>query len=154
MKQLLALSSITALALFINWFERTPKGIRNNNPLNIRGSNAFKWQGEIDRDYQDFVIFDSPDSGFRAAGRTLKTYRDKHGLNTIHGIVGRWAPPNENNTESYINSVSKKTGIEKNTVIETEQQYAKIVAAMAYHENGQNPFELGFIQTNVARGLA
>ena len=40
-----------------------------------------------------------------------RTYYGKYGLKTIRGIVSRWAPPKENNTEAYIRHVSDYTGI-------------------------------------------
>jgi len=152
-KKLYLLALPTIIALFVSWYTRTPKGIRNNNPLNIRGNDNFKWQGEIDRDFDGFVIFDTPENGFRAAGRVLRTYRDKHNLRTIYDIVNRWAPPNENDTTAYINSMVQKTGIGANTELEDVEQYAALVAAMTHHENGQNPFEITFIKLNVERGL-
>ena len=104
-----------------------PRGIRNNNPLNIRKS-ADKWQGKAGDDGA-FVIFDTPENGIRAAGRLLKTYRDKHGLNTIRGIVNRWAPPNENNTEAYIAFVEQKTGFFRDLTLNASD-YPAVIAAM------------------------
>lgn len=82
-----------------------PRGIRNNNPLNIRrGSN---WVG-LSKHQTDpaFCQFDSITYGLRAGLIIIRTYMTKYKLTTIHTIVSRWAPPKENNTDAYVKSVS------------------------------------------------
>ena len=104
-----------------------PRGIRNNNPLNIRRSKD-KWQGQINpsgngnvngngnnsspKGDAEFVQFYTMEYGWRAAFVILcRTYYGKYGLKTIRDIVSRWAPAKENNTEAYIRHVSDYTGI-------------------------------------------
>ena len=93
-----------------------PRGYRKNNPLNIRNSNE-KWAGEI-RPSQDpaFKQFKSMGYGFRAALKLIRNYIGK-GHNTIEKIISRWAPANENNTDSYIAHVSQRTGIPATEII-------------------------------------
>lgn len=84
------------------------RGMRNNNPLNIRRG-ANKWLGEVDsirgvRD-ADFCQFSSLAYGYRAAIRIFFTYQSKYRCKTIREIITRWAPPIENNTRAYINRV-------------------------------------------------
>ena len=86
------------------------RGIRNNNPGNIR--HGIDWDG-LDKDQskdEEFSQFSTPEYGIRAMFKILKTYNDKYNLNTIEGIINRWAPPIENDTEAYINFVSSKVG--------------------------------------------
>lgn len=100
--------------------ERTeaPRNVRNNNPGNIRHGDD--WIGMADEQQDDeFITFDSPEFGVRAAGRVLQTYRTKHNLNTVKGIINRWAPPNENDTENYINNVVEWTGFSPDQKIDT-----------------------------------
>ena len=82
-----------------------PRGIRNNNPLNIRrGSN---WIGLSNtQNDPSFCQFDSMTYGLRAGLIIIRTYMTKYKLTTIHSIVSRWAPPKENNTDAYVKSVS------------------------------------------------
>ena len=89
-----------------------PRGIRNNNPLNIRRSGD-KWQGlKTLQEDREFFQFETIELGWRAAFVILcKTYYGKYKLRTIRGIVTRWAPPKENNTPAYIRHVSDYTGI-------------------------------------------
>ena len=89
-----------------------PRGIRNHNPLNIRRSKD-QWKGmaEVQTD-RAFVQFKSLEYGWRAAFYLLtRTYYHKYRLYTIRTIIRRWAPASENNTEAYIQNVSKLTGI-------------------------------------------
>lgn len=117
-----------------------PRGYRNNNPLNIRQSSE-KWAGEI-RPSQDaaFKQFKSMGYGFRAALKLLRNYIGK-GHNTIEKIISRWAPANENHTDSYIAHVSQRTGIPATEIINRDDRdkLIEIAYAMAISENGQAP---------------
>lgn len=115
-----------------------PRGIRNNNPLNIRIGN--NWQGETSANGDgEFEQFNTPEMGIRAAARTLKNYRDIHGLKTIEEIVSRWAPSSENNTSAYVASVEQKTGIARDSIL-GDSDYIDVIKAMIYHENGEQPY--------------
>jgi hypothetical protein len=83
------------------------RGIRNNNPLNIRRSKD-KWQGlRTLQEDKEFFQFSEMKYGWRAAFVILcRTYYKKYGLKTISDIIYRWAPPKENNTAAYIRRVS------------------------------------------------
>lgn len=114
----------------------TPRGIRNNNPLNIRIGNT--WLGETaentDKQFEQFVHIKY---GLRAGFVLLRRYIKHYKLNTVNEIISRWAPMNENNTASYINRVCVLTGFEKNTPLKFEQDtMMKLVAAMCKVENG------------------
>ena len=83
----------------------TPRGIRNNNPLNIR-RNGSHWVGLRPKQTDpDFFQFQTMAWGFRAAFRILRTYWHAYGLHTVKQIITRWAPPNENATSSYVQTV-------------------------------------------------
>lgn len=85
--------------------QQLPRGLRNNNPLNIRKSSD-KWQGmHADQNDAAFVRFTQARYGFRAALVILRNYRAKYGLKTLSQLIGRWAPPNENNTAVYVSTV-------------------------------------------------
>lgn len=87
------------------------RGFRNCNPLNIRNSNSYKWEGQIGRDSENFCVFKSMVYGVRAAFGLLRSYNHNHKIDTLRGIITRWAPPSENNTESYIQHVADAVGI-------------------------------------------
>lgn len=118
----------------------TNPGIKNNNPLNIKwttGSRKDPWVGQTGENGK-FVVFSSPVYGFRAAARTLRTYAQQYGINTIAGIISRWAPQSDNNdVKAYTKFVSQKTGILEFTPISIKD-YPKILIAMAKFETGKD----------------
>lgn len=88
------------------------RGVRNNNPLNIRYNPNNDWQGQLGVDSEGFAVFEDMDSGFRAAQQTLGTYGDDHGIDTISDVVSRWAPAKDrNDVAAYTDFVSSRTGI-------------------------------------------
>lgn len=110
-------------------------GIRNNNPLNIRYNPANDWDGQIDAKSGPFAYFSDKKYGYRAAFKLLNTYVTKHGLQSIPGIVSRWAPPEDNNpTAEYIRFIVNKTGIPSMVLI-NQSHYKPIIAAMAEFES-------------------
>ncbi len=116
------------------------RGIRNNNPLNIeKGAN---WDGLADTQLDErFVTFKDTEHGIRAAARILNTYREDYGIDTISGIINRWAPPKDNkDTVKYINNVSEWTGIDQNRkiVAGNNETTKSILKAMARQENGKD----------------
>lgn len=129
---------------------RKPRGIRNNNPLNIR-ENGINWQGRVGDD-GEFVQFNNASMGVRAAARILKNYRLEYDLNTVTGIINRWAPPVENDTDSYIQSVAKKTNVGANQVLD-DSDYPNLIRAMIYHENGQQPYTVDVINQGFNAGF-
>ena len=123
-----------------------PRGIRNNNPPNIR-RNKDQWKGlaEAQND-RAFCQFKSLEYGWRAAFYLLtRTYYHKYRLYTIRTIIRRWAPPGENNTEAYIANVSRLTGIDPDEPIgipsERPSRWMMVGVAMAIQENGTDSLD-------------
>lgn len=118
--------------------EDLPRGIRNNNPLNIRDSKTV-WNGEVipDRDAA-FETFESPEMGIRAGARILLTYL-RRGHDTIREIITAWAPPMENDTETYIRIVSQGSEIDPDQRV-TADDFPRIIPPMIQVENGVQPY--------------
>ena len=118
-----------------------PRGIRNNNPLNIRRS-ADKWQGlKAQQEDREFFQFSEMKWGWRAAFRLLcHTYYGRYKLKTIRALITRWAPPKENNTEAYIRRVTDRIGLGPDRELGSPQehpaQWMMIAMAMAIVECG------------------
>lgn len=114
------------------------RGLRNNNPLNIR-KNSTKWQG-LAKEQTDkcFFVFTAPEWGYRAALRTLQTYQRTHRLCTIREWIERWAPPCENPTDKYLEFICNKVGMPADACprISNKTIMCNIVAAMSHFENG------------------
>lgn len=120
---------------------RTPsRGVRNNNPGNIRHSKD-TWRGlaPVQTD-SAFFVFLEPKYGVRALGKILLTYQRKYGLNTVRGLIDRWAPPVENDTNSYVAAVAKALIIAPDTAISVQTRLAALATAIIHHENGYNPY--------------
>lgn len=117
-----------------------PRGVRNNNPLNIRESegDSTKWQGEhainLDKAFEEFK---HPVYGFRAGARILRSY-NRQGFVTLSQMINRFAPDTENDTPLYIKQVSKWTGIKPNQTVDVNntEQMASLLHAMSRKEVG------------------
>jgi hypothetical protein len=126
-----------------------PRGIRNNNPLNIEWNSVNNWNGQTGSDGR-FSIFDKPESGIRAGAKILDSYA-KRGIITIQKIIETWAPASENNVQAYVNHVSQLMGRSANTVVvKMAGDYVPLIAAMIKHENGKQPYSLATIQAGVS----
>ncbi|ARW56874.1 internal core protein [Escherichia phage ST31] len=127
------------------------RGIRNNNPGNIRVSKD-QWEG-MTGDDGAFVIFDSPESGVRALGKNLLSY-GRQGYDSIEKIINRWAPPNENDTKAYIDSVVAATGIPATQSLDLSNPdtLSSLVQAISFHETGSR-YNPEVYQQGVTRAL-
>lgn len=92
-------------------------GLRNKNPGNIRHNPANKWQGLDWEKSGEFCCFESYAYGIRAMAMLIIKYQDSYGLNTIKGIINRWAPPSENDTDSFIKFVRDEMGFDPGQTI-------------------------------------
>lgn len=115
-----------------------PRGLRNNNPLNIRISTD-RFVGEVQPSKDKaFKQFDTMAHGYRAAFRVIRTYINNYKCDTIRKIISRWAPATENDTLAYVMTVSSRSGISPDALISASnrEEMIRIVAAMSYVENG------------------
>ena len=128
----------------------TPRGMRNNNPLNIRHS-ASRWQGvRAEQTDTAFVQFVSMAMGYRAAWRTLETYHKRFEAKrmafTPRNIIYRWAPPEENDSEAYLRTVCRLANLAGNAPLvrpsraydrTDKEKLINLLAAMTCVENGE-----------------
>lgn len=115
-----------------------PRGIRNNNPLNIRKGND--WQGEIIGSDAEFETFSHSKYGFRAGAKLLRNYQSLYKLQTIGEIIHRFAPPSENHTSNYAAYVAKKMGVATNAPIDlsNDKTLASMMLYMSEMEVGKH----------------
>ena len=92
-----------------------------NNPGNLRPP------GES----SGFQQFKTPEDGLSAMTNQLGIYGSKYGLNTLRGVINRWAPPNVdgNNTDAYIENVSKQLGISPDAKIDLSNPTTQLMVA-------------------------
>ena len=88
------------------------RGLANCNPGNIRQSKV-RYKGEV-RPSRDpaFKQFESLAWGYRAIFVLLHTYRVRHRIATLRGMIARWAPPSENDTGAYLRTVVRRSGVD------------------------------------------
>lgn len=122
---------------------KQPRGIRNNNPLNIR--KGADWLGQAaSQDDPSFIQFESMQFGIRAAFKLMRNHVSGFGgsrppRNTISKLISVWAPPSENATTKYIDFVCQAVGLQASEIIDPNDStlMIKIARAMAFVECGQ-----------------
>ena len=116
----------------------TARGLRNNNPGNIRITKD-KWQGLSEKQTdKSFFQFTSMPYGYRALIRTLQNYRNKWGCKTIADFIKRWAPENENNTSGYVTRVCREMQVPSTYMpdVHDKATMCAFAAAISQVENG------------------
>ena len=129
-----------------------PRGIRNNNPLNL----SFAGQEGATMEQHStprFARFASMEEGVAASVRQLARYQER-GVSTLSAMISRWAPPSENDTPAYVQRVSRETGIAPDAVVNMRdpETVAALVQAMAKVETGRT-VDAEVIRRGVARGI-
>lgn len=120
----------------------TARGIRLANPGNLRHGGKEPWQGMADdQPDPDFVKFTATQFGIRAMARVLLTYKKKR-VRTPRAIVTRWAPPNENDTDAYVDHVAQVLGVQPDDLIDVDDCSVALplIKAIILHENGVQPY--------------
>ncbi|RQR87729.1 MULTISPECIES: lytic transglycosylase [unclassified Burkholderia] len=117
-----------------------PRGIRNNNPGNLNyvgQAGAIKEGGPNGR----FAVFSSAEAGLQALADQLRRYGSR-GINSVRAIISKFAPASENNTQAYINSVSKGLGIGSDSALDLNDPRVlqSLMGAIIRVENGKNPY--------------
>jgi hypothetical protein len=139
-KWIVVVCALFIIAGLIMTNARKPRGFRNNNPLNIDYNGANNWDGqtgmEIGVPSPRFARFSSMEYGVRAAAKLVKNYMNRHGLRTVYGIINRWAPSVENDTNAYAQHVAHKLGVSPYEPIH-ELDIPELLYHMIKHENGQ-----------------
>jgi hypothetical protein len=114
------------------------RGIRNNNPGNLRASRLASGKDD------GFSTFATMVDGYRAMAEQLKMYGNA-GLDNVASIVTKYAPASENNTSAYIDSVvsSMRKDLGTKELVATtsldlgdRRVLKSLVDAMIDHENG------------------
>jgi len=128
----------------------TSRGIRNFNPGNIKDF-GIPWNGLAapeqmtleQKQEMTFCVFTGPWWGIRAIAVILKNYSARHGLNSIHKIISRWAPGSDNNNPArYALYVADMVGVSVYETIDVMdyETMRKLVAAIVQYENGSDPY--------------
>jgi len=99
-----------------------------------------------------FRSFSTYQEGRQALEHQLDLYKTGKsayttGNETLAQATGIYAPPGENNTENYVNFVSKKLGVDRNTPIKNidTKKWADAVQQMEGNTKGNNPGNLRYL---------
>jgi hypothetical protein len=119
---------------------QAPRGLRNNNPANLKGNDL--WLGKTGVDEGGFIQFKTPQAGSRAMAINLANQEKKHGINTVSGLISKYAPNSENDTVSYIEKVANDLGVKPNQKIKLtdKKTMLKLMKTMITVENGNQPY--------------
>jgi hypothetical protein len=142
----------------------TARGVRNNNPGNIDFNKANDWQGQLGIEEgvtaPRFARFDSAENGIRALGKLLRTYQARYGLKTVAAIIGRWAPPGENDTGAYVSAVQQSVRLSTgkdatgDLALTDPAVLTGLVKAIIKHENAGFEYPSTIVDEGVHRALA
>jgi len=85
-----------------------------------------------------FRSYDTPEEGVAAIVDLLNSYANNHKIDTLQGIISRWAPPNENPTQQLINNASSLTGFKPNEKLNLQdpETLSAVTEAMIRNEFG------------------
>lgn len=119
------------------------RGIRNNNPFNIKKSNN-TWIGQKGVDLGNFLIFDNMEHGIRAGIIILRTYIKKYKRDTPQKIIERFSPDgHEKEYVSYLNDRLKANGVDPSLSIAYRSfAFRQLVRAMMWYESNFEYSEL------------
>lgn len=120
---------------------KTVRGLRNNNPGNVRESSLDKtqWIGErASDDDPAFEEFTEMRYGVRASAIVFRNYQRLYNLQSVAQMLARWAPPSENDTANYIKVVCQRVGVNDSTAInlEDDEMCFRFLRAIFRHECG------------------
>ena len=129
-----------------------PRGIRLHNPGNIEYGDQWRGMAPDQKDPR-FITFLAPEYGIRALSRLLLNYERKHGIKTVNGIISRYAPPFENNTKAYIDTVARACGVAPTEIISVAEYLPDLVPAIIKHENGVQPYDAETLAKGISMAL-
>lgn len=121
---------------------KEPRGIRNNNPLNIRKGSSWKGERPVQTDpaFEEFI---SMEYGIRAGLRLMRNHINgfkgtRPKMNTLKKLISVWAPPSENATTNYVDFVASHVGLSSSAILDPNDrvQMCNIARAMAFVECG------------------
>lgn len=126
----------TGEAKFNGWMNYLASGMSrsgSHNPGNMR----------LPGQSTGFATFPTDEAGVKAMERQLQIYAGRDKLNTIEGIISKYAPRSENDTKAYVGNVSKRTGFGANQPLDMSDKatLGALIAAMVKQEHGPGAYD-------------
>lgn len=122
--------------------DHLPRGIRNNNPGNLRAAVGPDFKTKL---VEGFAHFDTMENGARSLFYLIHSYYFVHGLRVLPDFVARYAPASENDVATYIRSLAQRIGANPLNVRTQDLHLDRAWSALALArgiiaiENGQAP---------------
>lgn len=135
--------------------EELPRGIRNNNPMNIKDFDI-PWKGAVANSTDEtFEQFENPAFGIRAGVRDILNDHLVDGKRTIRGLFGEFAPESENPTSEYVNFIADRLQVSPSAEVDLTKPgtLQDLVKATIEFENGLQPYSDRVISSGVALAL-
>ena len=150
-------SNTIAADLNIGGSNAKNRNYRNNNLGNLVFANqeGATLEAPNTKGEQRFARFNTPEEGIRALANQVSSYYNGTSaaagyqkLQTVSSIISKWAPPKENNTNQYIDNVSKYLGVSPNEKIDVSnpEVMTQLVRAIATKEGGNPAVNNEFIK--------
>jgi hypothetical protein len=120
----------------------------NPNPWKLEGPGAdrpINNPGNLRKPGQTtgFAQFPNEATGLRAMADQLRRYDNKYGVDTVAGVVNKWAPASDgNDVEAYIRNVASRTGFKADQKLDLNDNdtLAKLMSAMTKQETGKSNY--------------
>lgn len=108
--------------------DKQPLSVRNNNPGNLR----------VPGSATEFQKFATDQQGLQALVSQIGLYENRYKLTTIRGIISKYSPGTENDTQALIANAAKRTGFGADQQLDPKnmEQLVKVVLAITKQENG------------------
>lgn len=118
--------------------DSVPVGIRNNNPMNIKGKG---WKGQLDdrtkTDVFGHAVFQNAHYGLRAGARNLLNMQERSGCDTIRKLVDKYC---QSSKMDYITALCAATGLGPDDKFDMKEYLYVIMRTIVRQENGQDPY--------------
>lgn len=136
------------------------RSFRNNNFGNIKyvGQSDATLEAANAQGEQTFAKYDSPEEGMRGLANQLSSYAEGTSkavnyrkLTNVRDIITQFAPNNENDTEGYISTLSKKLNVRDNETLDLSNPavMTDMIRQIATIEGGNPQVTDQFIKTAI-----
>jgi len=112
--------------------QKATGGYPGNNPGNIR----------VPGSATSFQKFATEQQGLQAVVNQLGLYENRDNLTTLRGIISKYSPKSENDTQALIANAAKRTGFGPDQKIDPKdvEQQVKLVLAILKQEHADNKY--------------
>ena len=118
-------------------------GYRANNPMDVTSDPTTlkndPWVGQVGVVYSSdsshcFAVFDSVANGVRCGAHVVLGYQKNDGINTLQGLVDRFAPSSDNNPSDYAAELADYVGRGKDESISFDEYLETICRGIVQRE--------------------